>query len=175
MLELVPHDGHGAGAGRTNTPPRLGVSYDSSTPHLKTDKDVSSSTSHRPCQGQRLHRTFTAPRHIDAMHRRPLSSWSETLRKRLRFFLMDDENVPSRATCECLSSNADRGTRTWSKASFPLSTPFTPGHPTKSSSQARPRRAARGRTHNSGQTLLGTHVMDGHARADGTIGVADSH
>mmetsp|Transcript_20235 Transcript_20235/g.56389 ORF Transcript_20235/g.56389 Transcript_20235/m.56389 type:complete len:258 (-) Transcript_20235:206-979(-) len=63
---------------------------------------------------------------IEAMHSRPLSSWSATFRNRLRGFAMSDLKVPSASTCEKASSRAPRGTRTWSNHSLPLSTPLQP-------------------------------------------------
>mmetsp|Transcript_6431 Transcript_6431/g.18231 ORF Transcript_6431/g.18231 Transcript_6431/m.18231 type:complete len:248 (+) Transcript_6431:1085-1828(+) len=61
-----------------------------------------------------------------AMQMRPESSWSATLRKRLRGLEMPDRKTPPFSSWEKASRSAPRGTRTWSNHSLPLSTPLHP-------------------------------------------------
>mmetsp|Transcript_24220 Transcript_24220/g.62944 ORF Transcript_24220/g.62944 Transcript_24220/m.62944 type:complete len:277 (+) Transcript_24220:592-1422(+) len=63
---------------------------------------------------------------IDAIHSRPLSSWSATRRKRSRGRATVLVKWPSRLTSEEALSSAVRGTRTWSNHSLALSTPLQP-------------------------------------------------
>ena len=67
--------------------------------------------------------TFAMESAMEAMQRRPESSWSATLRKRSRGRGIGDEKLPEASTSDDALSSAVRGTATLWNHSLPLSTP----------------------------------------------------